>query len=99
MKYLQGQDREQLHIFPVTMEAAIGADNEVRMIELFMESLDMETLGFKVDHIENGRPAYHPKDLLKLYLYGYINRIRSSRELEKETKCRTAADERLMFTS
>ncbi len=52
MKYLQGQDREQLHIFPVTMEAAIGADNEVRMIELFMESLDMETLGFKVDHID-----------------------------------------------
>lgn len=86
MKYQQGQDREQLHIFPVSMEAAISHDNEVRMIELFVESLDMETLGFKVDHIENGRPAYNPKDLLKLYLYGYMNRIRSSRELEKETK-------------
>jgi hypothetical protein len=45
MKYLQGQDREQLHIFPVTMEAAIGADNEVRMIELFVEGLSMEELG------------------------------------------------------
>ncbi|MDO8899244.1 MAG: IS1182 family transposase [Bacteroidales bacterium] len=86
MKYQQGQDREQLHIFPVSMEASIGADNEVRMIELFVEELDMEELGFKTNHQENGRPAYHPKDLLKLYLYGYMNRIRSSRELEKETK-------------
>lgn len=86
MKYLQGQDREQLHIFPVTMEAAIGADNEVRMIELFVEGLSMEELGFKTDFVENGRPAYHPKDLLKLFLYGYMNRIRSSRELEKETR-------------
>jgi transposase len=60
MKYLQGQDREQLHIFPVTMEAAIGADNEVRMIELFVEGLSMEELGFKTDFVENGRPAYHP---------------------------------------
>ena len=86
MKYQQGQDREQLHIFPVSMEAAIGVDNEVRMIELFVESLDMEELGFKLNHTENGRPAYHPKDLLKLFLYGYMNRIRSSRELEKETR-------------
>lgn len=86
MKYQQGQDREQLQIFPMSMEAAISADNEVRMIELFVEGLDMEALGFKVDHIENGRPAYHPKDMLKLYLYGYMNRVRSSRELEKETR-------------
>jgi len=86
MKYQQGQDREQLHIFPVSMEATISTDNEVRMIELFVENLDMEALGFKTNHQENGRPAYHPKDLLKLYLYGYMNRIRSSRELEKETK-------------
>lgn len=86
MKYQQGQDREQLHIFPMSMEAAISSDNEVRMIELFVESLDMEELGFKLNHTENGRPAYHPKDLLKLFLYGYMNRIRSSRELEKETK-------------
>lgn len=85
MKYQQGHDREQLHIFPVSMEAAISADNEVRMIELFVEGLDMEELGFKLNHTEHGRPAYHPKDLLKLFLYGYMNRIRSSRELEKET--------------
>ena len=86
MKYQQGHNREQLHIFPVSMESAIGADNEVRMIELFVEGLDMASLGFRHDHTENGRPAYHPKDLLKLYLYGYMNRMRSSRELEKETK-------------
>lgn len=86
MKYQQGQDREQLQVFPVTMEASISSDNEVRMIELFVEGLSISELGFRTGHIENGRPAYHPKDLLKLYLYGYMNRIRSSRELEKETK-------------
>ena len=68
------------------MDAAIDPNHEIRLIDLFVDSLDVEKMGFKVDFIENGRPAYHPKDLLKLYIYGYLNRIRSSRELEKETK-------------
>jgi len=64
----------------------IDHDNEVRFIDLFVESLDIADMGFKVDFVEDGRPAYHPKDLLKLYLYGYLNSIRSSRKLEKETQ-------------
>jgi len=68
------------------MEEAIADDNEVRLIDLFVESLDVSAMGFKIDHIENGRPAYHPKDLIKLYLYGYMNRIRSSRQLERASK-------------
>jgi transposase len=99
MKYIQGYNRNQLALFPVSMDEAIEQDNEVRLIDLFIESLDIESMGFKVDHIENGRPAYHPKDLLKLYLYGYMNRIRSSRKLEKA--CRINIEKTLSshFTS
>lgn len=84
MKYINGQNREQIFIFPVSIDEAIANDNEVRIIDLFVESLDIKEFGFKVDCGENGRPAYHPADLLKLYIYGYINSIRSSRKLEKE---------------
>lgn len=86
MKYMEGKNRTQLILFPVSLDESIGKDNEVRLIDLFVESLDMEKMGFRIDFIENGRPAYHPKDLMKLYMYGYMNRVRSSRELEKETK-------------
>ena len=86
MKYIKGYNRNQLALFPISIDEAIEQDNEVRLIDLFIESLDIKAMGFKVDHIENGRPAYHPKDLLKLYLYGYMNRIRSSRQLERACK-------------
>ena len=56
----------------------------MRIIDLFVDSLELLEMGFRVDFVENGRPAYHPKDLLKLFIYGYLNRTRSSRELEKE---------------
>jgi transposase len=84
MKYIQGKDRNQLNIFPVSIDHSISEDNEVRVIDLFVESINIQEFGFKVDFIENGRPAYHPKDLIKLYLYGYMNKVRSSRDLEKE---------------
>ncbi len=86
MKFIQGQNREQTYLFPVSLDEAIQADNEVRFIDLFVGSLKPEEFGFKSVFIENGRPAYHPSDLLKLYIYGYLNRIRSSRQLEKECK-------------
>ncbi len=91
MKYIVGSDRKQTAIFPISMDMAIGGDNEVRIIDFFIDGLDIEKTGFSIDHGESrklsgGRPAYHPKDLLKLYLYGYMNSIRSSRKLEKETK-------------
>src|SRR5690606_682655 len=64
----------------------IAPDNEVRLIDAFVNALSPSDLGFAMGFIENGRPAYHPSDLLKLFIYGYLNRIRSSRQLEKECK-------------
>jgi len=86
MKFIQGQNRDQIHIFPQSLEESIALDNEVRVIDLFVDSLSLKKFGFDMDFIENGRPAYHPADLLKLFIYGYLNKIRSSRELEKECK-------------
>lgn len=84
MKYIKGQNRTQITLFPVSLNDAVAADNEVRLIDLFVDNLNLTEFGFKVDHTENGRPAYHPADLLKLYMYGYLNKMRSSRDLEKE---------------
>lgn len=86
MKYIQGQNRSQTYLFPVSLDDAISEDNEVRLIDVFVNSLALESYGFKIEHTENGRPAYHPGDLLKLFIYGYMNKIRSSRRLEKESK-------------
>lgn len=85
-KYIQGQNRDQTYLFPVSLNEAVDAENEVRLIDLFVDSLDLGEFGFTVQHTENGRPAYHPADLLKLYIYGYLNRVRSSRCLEKECR-------------
>ena len=84
MKYIKGQNRAQISLFPVSLDDAVNAENEVRLIDVFVDSLKLPEFGFKVDHTENGRPAYHPSDLLKLYIYGYLNKMRSSRDLEKE---------------
>ena len=86
MKYIQGTDRKQVSLFPTSLEDAIDQDNTVRYIYDFVDGLDMGKLGFKVHFPENGRPAYHPTALLKLYIYGYMNKLRSSRDLEKECK-------------
>jgi transposase len=86
MKFIQGYDRNQTQLFPVSLEHSIDEDNEVRIIDLFVDSLNLADYGFKMDFIENGRPAYHPSDLLKLYIYGYMNKTRSTRDLEKECK-------------
>ena len=86
MRFTQGQDRTQTHLFSISLHQSIAKDNEVRLIDLFVDSLDLIDFGFKADFQENGRPAYRPSDLLKLYIYGYLNRTRSSRDLEKECK-------------
>jgi transposase len=86
MKFIQGQNRNQIHLFPVSLDQGIDPDNEVRIIDLFVESLSIKDYGFRTDFTENGRPAYHPADLLRLFIYGYLNNIRSSRDLEKECK-------------
>ena len=86
MKFIQGQDRTQAFLFPVSLDQSVSSDNEVRLIDVFADSLPLNDFGFKMGYIENGRPAYHPADLLKLFIYGYLNKIRSSRDLEKECK-------------
>lgn len=84
MKFIEGTDPRQSAVFPVSLDERISADNEVRAIDAFVSSLDLEKLGFRVHFSEGGRPAYHPALLLKLYIYGYMNRMRSSRVLERE---------------
>jgi len=86
LNYIQGQDRNQLVLFPDLIDSCISEDNPVRAIDAFVDGLNMSELGFKrAIPARNGRPGYDPRDLLKLYLYGYMNRIRSSRKLETET--------------
>lgn len=85
MPYIEGQDRHQIVLFPESMDDYINDDSVVRVIDEFVEQLDIKKLGFKkAAYPQVGRPPYSPKDLLKLYLYGYLNRIRSSRRLEHE---------------
>jgi transposase len=86
MKFIRGHSRTQINLFPVSLEESIDKDNEVRIIDLFVDSLSLIDYGFRMDFVENGRPAYHPSDLLKLFIYGYMNKVRYSRDLEKECK-------------
>jgi len=86
MKFIHGHNRTQINLFPVSLDQSIDPDNEVRMIDLFVDSLSIKDYGFRTDFTENGRPAYHPSDLLKLFIYGYLNKVRYSRDLEKECK-------------
>jgi transposase len=86
MRYINGEPREQSILFPERIEDYVSLDNPVRFLDKFVESLDFVKLGFKQAlPKEMGRPAYHPGDLLRLYIYGYVNGIRTSRKLEKET--------------
>jgi transposase len=85
MGYIRGEAREQTTMFPVTLEELIPGDHVCRVIEAFVERLKMADLGFvRAEPAETGRPGYDPRDLLKLYLYGYLQQVRSSRRLEAE---------------
>ena len=87
MDYIRGTSRHQVMLFPESVEDYITADNPVRFIDAFVTNLDLGQLGFqRAQPAETGRPAYDPGDLLRLYLYGYLHRARSSRLLERETK-------------
>ena len=84
-EHIQGLNRNQTALFPNTLEGYVDKDNPVRFIDAFIDSLDLIKLNFKHSiPSEVGRPSYDPKDLLKLYIYGYLNQIRSSRKLERE---------------
>jgi len=85
-RFIEGVDRNQSTLFPERLEDYIGEDNPVRVVDAFVGALDLRTLGFEgVDPHATGRPAYHPAVLLKIYIYGYLNRIQSSRRLARET--------------
>ena len=84
-RFVEGVDRGQSTLFPERLEDWIGEDNPVRVIDVFVEELNLAELGFDGVYPETtGRPSYHPSMLLKLYIYGYLNRVQSSRRLERE---------------
>ena len=85
-RFVEEQDRTQATLFPERLDDYISLENPVRVIHAFVEELDLEKIGFeRVNPKSTGRPSYHPSTLLKLYIYGYLNRIQSSRRLERET--------------
>jgi len=86
-RFIDGEDRTQSPLFPESLDDYIAEDNPVRVIDIFVDELDLQTLGFEgMDPATTGRPGYHPATLLKIYIYGYLNRIQSSRRLERETQ-------------
>jgi transposase len=85
-RFIEGANREQATLFPERLDDFIAEDNPVRVIDVFADELDLSDLGFKVTPEVTGRPGYHPAMLLKLYIYGYLNRVQSSRRLEREAQ-------------
>ncbi len=86
-RFVEGQDRSQLILLPDCLDDYVGEDNPVRIVDAFIDELDLAALGFDgVVPEVTGRPAYHPSTLLKIYLYGYLNRVQSSRRLEREAQ-------------
>jgi transposase len=85
-RFVEGEDRSQSTLFPERLDDYIEGDNPVRVIDAFVDELDLGKLGFeRVSPQATGRPGYHPATLLKRYVYGYLNQIQSSRRLERET--------------
>jgi transposase len=85
MGHIAGDDRDQMLLLPEAVDDYVGVDNPVRFIDAFVDGLDLAALGFvRAGAKATGRPGYAPGDLLKLYIYGYLNRVRSSRRLEAE---------------
>src|SRR5215468_5195394 len=86
-RFVEGEDRLQVALLPHCLDDYVTENNPVRVIEAFIDELDLATLGFEgVVPETTGRPAYHPSTLLKIYLYGYLNRVQSSRRLEREAQ-------------
>jgi transposase len=84
-RFIEGEDRSQVTLLPECLDDFIAEDNPVRVVDAFVEELDLQGLGFNgVEPSETGRPSYHPAVLLKIYIYGYLNRVQSSRRLERE---------------
>jgi transposase len=85
MPFVVGDDRGQSTLFPYRLDDYVAEDNPARVVDVFVDELDLAALGFGgVEPQATGRPAYHPGTMLKIYLYGYLNRVQSSRRLERE---------------
>ena len=84
--FIQGEDRSQATLFPERLDDYVAEDSSVRVIDVFIDELDLSGMGFKTQPNETGRPAYHPTTMLKLFVYGYLNRVHSSRRLEREAQ-------------
>ena len=84
MHYIKGIPREQLILFNECLDMIIEENNPVRVIDVYVENLNLKKIGFRIPKLETGKPPYRPQDLLKIYLFGYMEKIRSSRKLEKE---------------
>ena len=85
-RFIQGENRSQSTLFPEVLDDYISEENQIRVVDVFVDSIDLASLGFDgIIPKETGRPSYHPSVMLKLYIYGYLNRIQSSRRLERET--------------
>src|SRR6187431_1789570 len=86
-RFIEGADRTQVTLLPECLDDYIAEDNPVRVVDAYVEELDLQELGFEgAEPAATGRPAYHPAVLLKIYIYGYLNRIQSSRRLEREAQ-------------
>lgn len=86
-RFVEGECRDQAVLFPERLDDWIGEDNPVRVVDAFVDELNLKALGFeRAEPAETGRPAYHPGTLLKIYIYGYLNRVQSSRRLEREAQ-------------
>ena len=86
-RFIEGEDRTQVTLLPECLDDYVGADNPVRIVDVFVDQLELRALGFTgVEPAETGRPSYHPAVLLKIYIYGYLNRVQSSRRLEREAQ-------------
>jgi transposase len=85
-RFVEGEDRRQPALLPSCLDDYVGEDNPARVIDVFVDELDLDALGFGVTPAATGRPAYHPGTLIKLYIYGYLNRVQSSRRLERESQ-------------
>src|SRR6202051_5140297 len=86
-RFIDGEDRVQQALLPHSLEDYVDEENPVRVIEVFIDELDLAALGFSgMTPAATGRPAYHPSTLLKIYLYVYLNRVQSSRRLEREAQ-------------
>ena len=84
--FIEGEDRTQATLFPERIDDYVAEDSPVRVVDVFIDDLDISGLGFRTEPNATGRPSYHPKMMLKLYVYGYLNRVQSSRRLEREAQ-------------